>query len=164
MTSDEFSQDEIARLQALHALQVLDTAPESRFNRIVEYAAREFDVPIALISLVDKDRQWFKAKVGVDICGSKRSDSICSHAIESPGILLIEDLTQDPRFADNIFVTQPPFIRSYTGVPLILSTGQAVGSLCVIDIRPRRFQKSQLLMLGALGGITVQELERNQAA
>lgn len=160
MVSYELPSDEPSRLQALHALKLLDTLPEERFDRIVRYAAKQFDVPIALISLVDRDRQWFKAKVGLEICGSSRQASVCSHVIRAPGVFSVADLTQDERFAANPFVVNPPHIRSYIGAPLILSNGYAVGALCLIDLKPRKYTGFESVSLQTLAMLSVEEMEK----
>lgn len=149
---------EAARLAALRNLNILDTEPERRFDNIVEFAVREFEVPIAVISLVDSDRQWFKSKFGMDICGSDRKSSICTHAIEAPDIFTVPDLSADARFFDNPFVVQPPCVRSYAGAVLRLSGGEAVGMLCLLDTRPRKFSWIDLVMLRMLRDMVIGEL------
>lgn len=150
--------NEASRLAALYALNILDTPPEERFDRIVRHAASTFDVPIAMISLVDQDRQWFKARVGVDVVQTDRCVSVCSHAIRSRGVFEVEDLRADQRFATNPLVIDSPYIRSYTGAPLLLPCGEAAGALCLIDFKPRRFDRLELLVLEALRNLTVEEL------
>jgi len=102
---------EAQRLASLYALQILDTPPEKRFDKITSFVASEFNVPIAAISLVDETRQWFKSKIGLEICGSARDISICTHGIQSEKPLVIPDLTQDSRFKNNPFVTSDSHIR-----------------------------------------------------
>lgn len=149
------------RLAALYALLLLDTPPEERFDKIVEFAAREFDVPIALISLIDADRQWFKANVGLEgTCETGRDISFCGHAILRAEIMMVPDALQDARFADNPLVTGPPHIRFYAGAPLILPNGYALGTLCLIDTRPRRLDDVELAILSTLRSLVLQELER----
>lgn len=160
MSSTETFAGEDARLAALRSLRLLDTLPEERFDRIVRHTARQFDVPIALISLVDRDRQWFKAKYGLEIDGSDRDSSICSHAIKKPGVFAIPDLTLDPRFSDSPFVTNPPFIRSYIGVPLILSNGAAIGALCLLDTKPRKYSGFETISLQTMAMLTIEEIEK----
>jgi GAF domain-containing protein len=151
--------NEAARLAALYALLMLDTPPEQRFDRIVEFAAHEFDVPIALITLLDDDRQWFKASVGMGTtCQTSRDISFCGHAILKNEIMVVGDAAQDPRFADNPLVTGPPHIRFYAGAPLVLPSGYAMGTLCVIDTRPRAFDGMELAILSTLRHLAVQEL------
>lgn len=107
--------NEAERIQALRELLILDTPPEERFDRIVEFAAEEFGVPIALISLVDDDRQWFKARFGLAVCETDRRSSFCGHAIHVSEVMVVSDATQDSRFADNPMVLGPPHIRFYAG-------------------------------------------------
>jgi GAF domain-containing protein len=151
------------RLAALRALLILNTPPEQRFDRIVAFAAQEFDAPQASISLVDADRLWFKAKVGLDIQESSRSDSFCAHAIlvDEPTVVL--DALTDPRFADNPTVIAPPYIRFYAGAPLTLPTGQNVGTLCVFDQQPHEVDDVALAVLSVLRDLVVEELLRNKA-
>ncbi|QGZ38541.1 GAF domain-containing protein [Pseudoduganella flava] len=151
--------NEAARLAALYALLMLDSPPEERFDRIVEFAAREFDVPISLITLLDDDRQWFKAAIGMGgTCQSSRDISFCGHTILKNEIMVIPDAHADPRFADNPLVTGAPHIRFYAGAPLVLPSGYAVGSLCVIDTAPRTLAGVQLAILSTLRHLAVKEL------
>lgn len=150
--------DDDARLQALRELLILDTPPEQRFDRLVEFAAAEFDMPIALISLIDRDRQWFKARVGLDACETAREVSFCGHAIAQPGLFEVLDATRDPRFADNPLVVGAPHIRFYIGAPLVLPGGAAIGTLCLIDTQPREFDALDRAILGTLRDLAVAEL------
>ncbi|HEY8608510.1 MAG TPA: GAF domain-containing protein [Noviherbaspirillum sp.] len=147
------------RLAALHALLILDTPPEARFDRIVEFAAAEFDVPIALLTLVDQRRQWFKSRFGMTLCETARDVSFCGHAILHDDILVVEDARVDLRFIDNPLVTGEPFVRFYAGAPLTMPDGHAVGTLCVIDRRPRQLDKLDLSILSALRDMAVKELQ-----
>jgi len=152
--------NEAERLAALFALLLLDTPPEERFDKIVEFAAEEFEVPIALISLLDTDRQWFKAAVGLgDTCQTGRDISFCGHAIMRAEIMVIEDALLDERFHDNPLVTGAPHIRFYAGAPLILSNGLALGTLCIIDTKPRQLDPMSLAILSTLRSLVIQELE-----
>lgn len=146
------------RLAALYALLILNTPPEERFDRITEFAATEFEVPVALLSFMDKDRQWFKAKVGTDLCDAPRSISFCGHAIVQSDILVVPDATLDPRFADNPVVINAPFMRFYAGAPLIMPSGFAMGTLCLLDIKPREFDALSLSILSTLRDLAVREL------
>lgn len=151
--------NEASRLAALYALLLLDTPPEQRFDKIVAFAAEEFDVPIALITLLDDDRQWFKASIGMGTtCQTSRDISFCGHTILRNEIIVIEDALADPRFADNPLVSGPPHIRFYAGAPLVLPSGYAVGSLCIIDTRPRTLDGIALAILSTLRHLVVQEL------
>lgn len=156
--------DDHERLAALHALLILDTPPEERFDRIVAFAAEEFDAPIALLSLVDRERQWFKAKVGLSACETGRDISFCGHAILQSDIMEVPDALDDARFADNPLVTGPPHIRFYAGAPLRLESGLTLGTLCLIDTRPRRLDAIELAILGTLRDLVVMELAGERAA
>ncbi|MCL2918793.1 sensor domain-containing diguanylate cyclase [Shewanella litorisediminis] len=156
--------DETERLNALYRLEILDTKTEERFDRITRLARRLFDVPICLISLVDKDRQWFKSCVGLDACQTARDISFCSHTILQSDIFVVEDTFEDPRFVDNPLVTETPHIRFYAGYPLTLSNGFRVGTLCILDTRPRHFDEESLKDLQDLGQMVVSELESHQTA
>jgi GAF domain-containing protein len=158
MLSAPIPDNDEERLAALHALLILDTPPDQRFDRIVEFAAHEFEVPIALISLVDRDRQWFKSRFGLTACELPRSTSFCGHAILQPGLLIVPDARVDERFVDNPLVTGEPFIRFYAGMPLILPSGHAVGTLCLLDRRMRRFDHIDQAILTTLTELVIKEL------
>lgn len=153
--------NEEERLAALREYQVLDTAPETAFDEIVRLAAYICGTPVSLVSLIDEHRQWFKAKFGIEgIEETPRDVAFCAHAILSPREpLVVPDATQDPRFADNPFVTQEPHIRFYAGVPLVTPEGQALGTLCVVDYQPRQLSPEQLEQLKALAHQVVAQLE-----
>ncbi|MEM6332470.1 MAG: HD domain-containing phosphohydrolase [Planctomycetota bacterium] len=151
--------NDVDRLEALRAFEVLDTEPEQGFNDIVELAANRFSVPIALVSLIDEDRQWFKAKFGLEACQGSRDDSFCGHTILDPEVFVVEDASKDPRFADNPYVTHPPNIRFYAGAPLLTADGHALGSLCVIDDKPRTLTEKDTKHLEALARQVISQLE-----
>jgi len=147
------------RLAALKALQVLDTPPEERFERITRLAARSFGVPIALVSLVDEARQWFKSCFGLDLRETPREQAFCAYALHGSDILVIPNAAKDPRTADNPLVTGAPGIRFYAGAPLITAEGHALGSLCIIDTRPRAdFSAEDRSTLRDLAAMTLEEL------
>ena len=152
------------RLAALHRLLILDTPPQQRFDKVVQFAAAEFDMPIATISLVDQNRQWFMARVGMPVCETARDISFCGHAIAGSDVLLIPDALADARFADNPLVGGPPHVRFYAGAPLTLPCGNTVGTLCVMDSRPRQFGPVDLAILRTLRDLLVQELGRPAGA
>lgn len=156
--------NEAARLAALHELLILDTPPEERFDKITRFAASEFDMPIVLITLLDTRRQWFKARVGIDVCETGRDISFCSHAILRGEIMVVEDTLQDPRFADNPLVTGAPHIRFYAGAPLTLPAGLRLGTLCLIDRQPRTLDALDLGILGTLRDLAVMELAHTEEA
>lgn len=159
MQAAPIPENEATRIASLRDLLILDTPPEERFDHITAFCSTAFHVPIALVSLVDVNRQWFKSCYGLDVGETSRDISFCGHAIHSDKPLVIEDATKDPRFADNPLVTGGPGIRFYAGQPLTLSDGQRVGTLCLIDRRPRRLDTDDLKMLSDLGRLVVRELE-----
>ncbi|CAN7568615.1 hypothetical protein ASF11_25115 [Acidovorax sp. Leaf76] len=148
------------RLQALRQLLILDTPPEERFDRLTAFAADEFDMPIVLLSLIDEDRQWFKARVGLDVCETGRGISFCGHAILQDETMVVPDVTLDDRFADNPMVTGDPHIQFYAGAPLKMPGGQNIGTLCLIDRTPRQLDEVDLAILGSLRDLAVEELVR----
>ncbi|MEM8696820.1 MAG: EAL domain-containing protein [Pseudomonadota bacterium] len=153
-------QSEKARLAALHSYAILDSPGESQFDHIVELVRSLFDTPISLVSLVDADRQWFKAKAGLDAPETPRDVAFCSYAIESSEIFEICDATQDDRFADNPLVTGDPHIRYYAGAPLVTEHGHRLGTLCAIDTVVRRpLDARQREILERLARIVVDEIE-----
>lgn len=160
MQSAPTPDNEAARLAALYALLILDTPPEQRFDKIAAFAAREFAVPIALITLVDTERQWFKAKVGIEVCETGRDESFCAHAILHDDIMVVADATADARFVDNPLVTGAPHIRFYAGAPLTLPSSLRLGTLCLIDRQPRTLDALDLGILGTLRDLAVMELAR----
>jgi GAF domain-containing protein len=162
MQAPALPDNETERLAALYALLILDTPPEQRFDKIVEFAASEFEVPIALLTLVDRERQWFKASLGLNVCETGRDISFCGHAILAPGIMVVPDAREDARFADNPLVTGEPGIRFYAGAPLVLPSGAALGTLCLIDRRPRTLDAMELGILATLRDLAVLELGRAQ--
>ena len=158
MISPEIPASESDRMSSLRALGLLDTPADDRFDRITRLAARIFDVPIALVSLVDSDRQWFKSNHGLDIDETPRELSFCGHAILEPEVLHVADASMDERFHDNPLVTSGPNIRFYAGCPIAAPDGQPVGTVCVIDDRPRDMDPRDLEALHDLAAIVEQEL------
>jgi len=152
------------RLHALRALLILDTPPEERFDRVVRFAADEFDMPIVLVSLVDAKRQWFKARVGLDACQTDRESSFCGHAIIQPQIMVIEDSHLDERFHDNPLVVGAPHVRFYAGATLQLPDGEIVGTLCMMDHQPRTLDAVDLAIFGSLRDLVVGELVSQEAS
>jgi hypothetical protein len=136
--------DEAARLAALRRYEILDTLPEAPFDRITGLVKAVFEVPIALVSLIDADRQWLKSCVGMDVSETPREISFCTHTIQRREPMVIANATEDPRFANNPLVTGPPYIASYLGAPLETPDGYNVGSLCAIDTKPRTFSATQI--------------------
>jgi GAF domain len=151
--------DEERRLAVTRALGLIETPPEERFDRITRVAAALFDVPIALIALMERDREWFKSSCGLDLREVPRDESFCSHSIYSREPLVVEDARLDQRFADNPHVTGPPGVRFYAGHPLLLRDGSCVGTLCVIDTRPRHLDDLGLARLRDMAELATRELE-----
>jgi diguanylate cyclase (GGDEF)-like protein len=151
--------DDEARLSALGRMEILETAPEEPFEKIVNLVRTVLAVPISTVSLVDKDRQWFKAYRGLDVQGTPRSISFCNYTIQQAEPLIIEDSLLDERFAQNPLVLGGPRIRSYAGVPLRSPDGYNVGSLCAMDTRPRRFSPADIAILSNFANIVSDELE-----
>jgi phosphoribosyl 1,2-cyclic phosphodiesterase len=146
------------RVAALWDLGILDTEPEARFDRFTEVACSTFDVPIALVTFVDAERQWFKSRHGIDLAETPRDESMCAHAILGTDVFVITDALRDDRFADNPYVAHGPRLRFYAGVPLTLSGGHRVGTLCIMDHRPRVLDESQVERLRELGRMVEAEL------
>ncbi len=142
--------DESARLDALNRYRILDTDPEPAFDDLALLASHICGTPIALISLVDENRQWFKSRIGLDVAETSRSVSFCAHAIQQHGVFIIPDTRSDARFRDNPFVQGETGIRFYAGAPLVTGDGFALGTLCVIDRTPRTLTPDQLEALQAL--------------
>jgi GAF domain-containing protein len=147
--------DESARMKALYHYNILDSAAEEIFDDVTITASELCGTPIALLTMLDQDRQWFKAKVGVDISEMPREMAFCAHAILSTDMTVVPDATKDARFAQNPVVTGGPKVRFYAGTPLITPEGHALGTLCVIDVAPRELQPHQAKGLQALGRIAV---------
>ena len=142
--------DEIGRLKALRNYRILDTDPEQAFDDLALLASQICGTRMALISLVDEKRQWFKARVGLDVKETSRSVSFCTHAIQQRGLFIVPDALEDPRFRDNPLVRGDPYIRFYAGAPLVTRDGDALGTLCVIDQLPHTLTDDQKVALAAL--------------
>lgn len=152
-------ENELRRLQSLRALDILDSAPEATFDTLTDVAARVLGMPIALISLVDERRQWFKARHGLEVVETSRAVSFCAHALGSAELLVVEDARLDPRFADNPLVVGEPRVCFYAGAPLCLPGGEVLGTLCVIDQVPRQLDATQRMVLQVLARHVVIEFE-----
>jgi HPt (histidine-containing phosphotransfer) domain-containing protein len=151
-------EDDVERVAALHAMKILDTIPEERFDRITRIVKTVFNVPIALVSLVDANRQWFKSCIGLDVSETPRNISFCGHAIMKDDVFYIPDATKDPRFSDNPIVTGPPFVIFYAGQPLRAKNGKKIGTLCIIDNHPRELSESDLQTIRDMGMFAENEL------
>ena len=156
-------QNEADRVAALRLLNILDTQPEERFDRLTRMAKRLFGVPIATVTLIDHDRQWFKSRVGVEHPETPRNISFCGHAIHNDDVMLVPDATADSRFHDNPLVTGDPNIRFYAGCPLKVGAHN-LGTLCIIDDKPRSFGEDELQLLKDLADMAQQELNSLQMA
>jgi diguanylate cyclase (GGDEF)-like protein len=164
MINDLQLADEQGRVAALHRYEVLDTAAEEPFDRITKLVQVVLGVPIAAVTLIDSDRQWFKSCVGLDASGTARDVSFCTHTIRSRRPMNVPDALLDRRFAENPLVTGEPHIRSYLGVPLMTPDGYNVGALCAIDRKPREFSEEQVQMLVSFAALVVDELELRRIA
>lgn len=143
MQKPEIPKNETQRIEALETLAILDTEPDPQLDFITKIVKERFKVPIALISLVDKDRQWFKSKQGLSATETPRDISFCGHAIMQPEIFEVSNAIEDVRFKDNPLVLGPPNIRFYAGQPLVIEGGFRVGTLCIIDEKPRKLSQSE---------------------
>jgi diguanylate cyclase (GGDEF)-like protein len=164
MIKPELPGNEAERLHALRTLQILDTSHEERFDRVTRMAKRMFDVEISLVSLVDEDRQWFKSTQGLDASETSREISFCGHAINQDGLFIIPNAVEDVRFSDNPLVTQAPNIRFYAGYPLKLRQGINLGTLCLIDSKPKHLNEEDKQLLNDLGAMIEQEIRSIQLA
>jgi len=149
------------RVQKLHDYNVLDTPPELDFDELVELVAQICQVPTAIISFVDKDRQWFKAKIGTELEETPRSISFCTHTVQlvEDQMLIVTDALKDPRFANSPLVTQGEKIRFYAGAPIVTRDGHAIGSLCAIDNKPRTLSLAQQAAMLSLARHVMNDLE-----
>lgn len=156
--------NEAERIHVLRTLEILDTSHEERFDRVTRMAKRMFGVEISLVSLVDEDRQWFKSKQGLEASETSREISFCGHAINQDGLFIIPNAIEDQRFFDNPLVTGGPNIRFYAGYPLKLRQGINVGTLCLIDSKPKHFEEEDKQLLNDLGAMIEQEIRSIQMA
>jgi two-component system NtrC family sensor kinase len=159
MVTPQPIKNEAARVAALHKYAILDTEPEQAFDDLVLLASFICKTPIALISLVDEARQWFKSKVGVSISETSREIAFCATAIQQPDIFVVPDTLNDERFRNNPLVVSEPNVRFYAGVPLIDEEGHALGTICVLDRTPRQFDRDQQTALKALSRVVLAQLE-----
>ena len=153
---------EASRIAALNRYAILDTEPEQSFDDLVTLAAHICRTPMAMLSLVDEHRQWFKSKVGVQVRETPREISICTHAIQQDDLFIVSDTRQDPRFRDNPLVVGEPRVRFYAGAPLINEDGFALGTLCVVDREPRELDEDQKNALLSLRRLALAQMELRQ--
>ncbi|MCH8529915.1 MAG: EAL domain-containing protein [Saccharospirillum sp.] len=159
---DFYQTNERRRLTSLHHLKLLDTPYEERFDRIARLAQRLFEVPIALVSLIDEHRQWFKSHPGLSTRQTPRSESFCTYTIKGDRVMIIEDATLDERVSHLAAVSGPDHVRFYAGYPLKAADGSQIGTLCIIDTRSRTFNSEEIELLNDLGGMVEQELVQDQ--
>jgi GAF domain-containing protein len=156
--------NETDRLAELESFRILDTPAEPVFDDITFLASHIYETPIALMSLVDRDRQWFKSSLGLSVPETHRDLAFCAHAIWDPTeVMVVEDAAYDPRFSNNPLVVADPSIRFYAGAPLRTSSGNALGTLCVIDRVPRQITEGEDQALRALARLVTNELEMRRA-
>jgi signal transduction histidine kinase len=152
-------ESEVERIRTLEEYRILDTPPEPEFDALTELASSILGVPIALVSLVDRERQWFKSKVGLPVSETAREVSFCGHAILEQDVFVVEDAGEDERFLDNPLVKDDPRIRFYAGAPLRAPNGEAIGTLCVIDRKPQKIDATRRRALRTLADMVVTQLE-----
>ncbi|HET9225793.1 MAG TPA: ATP-binding protein [Thermoanaerobaculia bacterium] len=151
--------NEAERLRALHQYRILDTLPEQVYDDLTRMAAQICDAPIALVSLIDAERQWFKSRLGLDGNETDRAISFCAHAVATGEMLMVHDALRDERFFDNPNVLEDPYVRFYAGAPLRTEAGHALGTLCVVDRRPRELSDSQIAMLQTLSRMVMSQFD-----
>ena len=164
MLAAAFPPNEAERIEAIKRAQILDTPPEERFDRLTRLARRLFGVPMALVSVVDADRQWFKSAQGLATRQTPRKVSFCAHAILGDELFIVRDALADERFSDNPLVTENPKIRFYAGCPLSLAGGHKLGALCLLDVEPRELSADEQELLRDLAGMAEQELAAHRLA
>ena len=163
MPEAPYPENESTRLEKLYQCIILDTPAEGAFDDITQLATQICQVPIALVSLIDRDRQWFKSRVGLEAHETPRRMAFCAYAILQSDVLIVPDALEDNRFADNPLVTSEPYIRFYAGVPLVTSDGFALGTLCIIDLVPRELSAEQIQVLKALGRQVLRQIELRES-
>lgn len=164
MIASPIPPNESARLEALRSYEILDSAPEEAFDDFTRIASRFCGVPIALISLIDEKRQWFKSRIGLAATETPREMAFCAHSILGKSVMVVPDATRDVRFSGNPLVTDAPTIRFYAGAPLIDRDGFGLGTLCVIDRSPRDFSEEEAEVLELIAKRVVHQLELRQTA
>jgi GAF domain-containing protein len=153
------SRSDAARVAALEKYAILDSEPEQAFDDLAMLASYICKTPIAMVSLIDGDRQWFKSKVGTSVTETPRAIAICSTAIQQSEVFVVTDALKDERFRNNPLVVSEPHIRFYAGAPLITEEGYALGTLCVVDLVPREFSAEQKEALKTLGRLVLAQME-----
>ncbi|MBA3696837.1 MAG: sensor domain-containing diguanylate cyclase [Methylotenera sp.] len=164
MQAPAIPEDEEKRLESLWALNILDTIPEERYDRLTRLAKRLFGVPIALVSIIDADRQWFKSSIGLDAKDEPRETSFCGHTILGDDVFEVQDASLDERFHDNPVVINSPHIRFYAGQPLKAPNGSKIGTLCIADQHPRHLADEDKILLRDLARMVESEIAAVQLA
>lgn len=160
MKAPSIPKNEAERIQVLRELLILDSPPEDRFDNITAYCQSRFDTEIALVTLVDAERQWFKSAAGLQTKETPREISFCGHTILQDEVMIVSDASRDERFADNPLVTGSPYIHFYAGAPLKLTSGYTVGTLCLIDSKPKYLEPEEIEHLKVLAKMVAIELEK----
>jgi len=154
--------NEKERLEAVHEMAILDTNPEERFDDLTKEAMYKLSVPMSTVTIIDDKREWYKSHPGIEKSESERSTSFCGHALLAKDIFVVEDTLKDDRFADNPMVVGPPYIRFYAGIALTEhKTGHAIGVFCIKDIKPRKFNLTDMNILADLASRAEKELNTN---
>ena len=164
MTDCPMPANEEERLKVLHSLKIVDTAADQSFDRITRILAVSLGAPIAIISLIDQHRQWFKSKVGLNFDETPRGESFCTHCAAHGSYMEIHDATKDDRFSSNIFVTGDAKIRFYAGAPLMVGKGLCIGTLCVMDTIARVLDDKQRALLNDMAGVVMDLFKKKMIA
>lgn len=164
MKTPDLPHNEQERLSTLHSLTILDSAPDERFDRLTRIAIKLFDVPVALVSIVDENRQWFKSCQGLDITETPRNLSFCGHAILGDDAFVVEDTHEDPRFIDNPLLIGQKHVRFYAGYPIRYLDGSKLGTLCIKDVKPRQFSTEERELLKDLATIVEHQIQAIELA
>jgi diguanylate cyclase (GGDEF)-like protein len=158
-------ENEVQRLQAVRSYEILDSQPEMDFDALTRVAAHTFDAPAAVVGLMDSDRLWFKSRFGLEVPQLDRQIAFCAHALMKPDeLLVIEDLAQDPRFSTNPLVVNAPKLRFYAGAPLVDYQGYALGTIAVVDVKPRKLNDAQRHVLRDLSTLVMTALDNRRRA
>lgn len=160
----QIARDEEARLAALHSYNILDTSPEPSFDLITRLAQMALNIPTVLVTMVDRDRQWFKSKQGMDVCETERKFSFCTHTVGQDAPFIVTDAAIHPVFHDNPLVVGEPHVRFYIGIPLKMRDGYKIGTLCAIDTVPRALTTAEIDILSGLGSMVIDQLELRRLA
>lgn len=164
MTVFEDDDLERSRIHTLHSLNLLDTAPETEFENIIDLVKASLNAEMAAISLIDSDRQWFKAIRGLEVSETSRSVAFCDHTIRKSDVLAVENTLEDDRFSENPLTIEAPGLRCYLGAPLIMSNGHRIGSMCILGTEPRTFTDAEKGMMRSFAALVVSQIELRQIA